>query len=181
MQLAHSTSDAGLDAAIVAIWLEVQLAYALAASTLSALKTFTEDFNSGFGQGFTRGKGDGSYGLSHLSASSKPDPGKPHSHALVSTTELKPKPCPGDDIEVHSKPCMDRRYQPPPPLRPLRIRPETSGQHSTEISAEPWHVPRSAGSDDSIVPADDLVIVRGQTYEIHHDQAPIWTPWRERE
>ena len=56
LRLRHASSDAGLDSAIVTIWLEVQLAYALAASTLSALKAFTESFETGFGLGFTRGK-----------------------------------------------------------------------------------------------------------------------------
>jgi len=70
LRLHHQSSDAGLDSAIVTIWLEVQLAYALAASTLSALKHFTESFNSGFGLGFTRGKSEnGSYALSHMSRS----------------------------------------------------------------------------------------------------------------
>jgi hypothetical protein len=70
LRLRHQTSDAGLDSAIVTIWLEVQLAYALAASTLSALKAFTESFNSGFGLGFARGKSENSsYALSHMSRS----------------------------------------------------------------------------------------------------------------
>jgi len=70
LRLRHQASDAGLDSAIVTIWLEVQLAYALAASTLSALKAFTESFNSGFGLGFTRGKSEnGSYALSAMSRS----------------------------------------------------------------------------------------------------------------
>jgi hypothetical protein len=70
LRLRHQNSDVSLDSAIVTIWLEVQLAYALAASTLSALKTFTESFNSGFGLGFTRGKSEnGSYALSAESRS----------------------------------------------------------------------------------------------------------------
>jgi hypothetical protein len=71
LRLRHQTSDAGLDPAIVTIWLEVQLTYALAASTLSALKAFTESFNSGFGLGFARGKSENSsYALSsHMSRS----------------------------------------------------------------------------------------------------------------
>ncbi|KAM0705577.1 hypothetical protein Q7P35_006936 [Cladosporium inversicolor] len=70
LRLRHASSDAGLDSAIVTIWLEVQLAYALAASTLSALKAFTESFETGFGLGFTRGKSEnGSYALSDMSGS----------------------------------------------------------------------------------------------------------------
>jgi hypothetical protein len=49
LRLHQASSDAGLDSAIVTIWLEVQLTYALAASTLSALKAFTESFETGFG------------------------------------------------------------------------------------------------------------------------------------
>ena len=70
LRLRHETSDAGLDSAIVTIWLEVQLTYALASSTLSALKAFTESFNSGFGLGFTRGKSEnGSSARSNMSLS----------------------------------------------------------------------------------------------------------------
>ena len=70
LRLRHASSDAGLDSAIVTIWLEVQLAYALAASTLSALKAFTESFETGFGLGFTRGKSEnGSYAMSGMSGS----------------------------------------------------------------------------------------------------------------
>lgn len=70
LRLRHETSDAGLDSAIVTIWLEVQLTYALAASTLSVLKAFTESFNSGFGLGFTRGKSEnGSSAPSNMSLS----------------------------------------------------------------------------------------------------------------
>jgi hypothetical protein len=72
LRLRHQASDAGLDSAIVTIWLEVQLAYALASSTLSALKAFTESFNSGFGLGFARGKSESensSYALSQMSRS----------------------------------------------------------------------------------------------------------------
>ena len=70
LRLRHAFSDAGLDSAIVTIWLEVQLAYALAVSTLSALKAFTESFETGFGLGFTRGKSEGgSYALSGMSGS----------------------------------------------------------------------------------------------------------------
>jgi hypothetical protein len=70
LRLRHESSDAGLDSAIVTIWLEVQLTYALASSTLSALKAFTESFNSGFGLGFTRGKSEnGSSARSNMSLS----------------------------------------------------------------------------------------------------------------
>jgi hypothetical protein len=67
LRLTRASSDPGLDSALVTIWLEVQLAYALAASTLSALKAFTESFETGFGLGFTRGKSEGSYALSRFS------------------------------------------------------------------------------------------------------------------
>jgi hypothetical protein len=70
LRLHHQASDAGLDSTIVTIWLEVQLTYALAASTLSAPKAFTESFHSGFGLGFTRAKSEnGSCALSHMSRS----------------------------------------------------------------------------------------------------------------
>lgn len=67
LRLARPARDPSFDAARVAIWTDAQLAYALASSTLSALRAFAESFNSGFGLGFVRGKAEGSYALSALS------------------------------------------------------------------------------------------------------------------
>ncbi|GIZ40553.1 hypothetical protein CKM354_000388700 [Cercospora kikuchii] len=64
LRLSGRESDAGLDSALVNIWMEIELAYAIAASTFSALKTFTENFNTGFGVAQLRGKSEGSYGVS---------------------------------------------------------------------------------------------------------------------
>ena len=180
MQLRLPQTDQGLGSALVVIWLEVELAYALAASTLSALKAFTESFNSGFGLGFTRGKGDGSYGMSNVSGSSgqstkkdpaalessagasrmgsiAPDPKKGHAEILVS-----PMTPPAETIEEH----------------PLRLRPETELKTFTPVTADPmysdWRKGSSAGSDTS--GGDDMVIVRETAYEVQHDRAPMLPP-----
>ena len=58
MNLRLPGSDAGLDSAMVLVWMEIELAYALSASTFSVLKPFTESFNFGFGLGFARGQGE---------------------------------------------------------------------------------------------------------------------------
>lgn len=90
LRLARPASDPSFDAARVAIWTEAQLAYALAASTLSALKAFAESFNSGFGLGFTRGKGEGSYALSAVrSGSAGGGPGSGASAAAAAAAPAK--------------------------------------------------------------------------------------------
>ena len=53
------------------ILIEIELAYALAAGTLSASKAFTESFNSSFGLGFARGRNRDDYYLSRLDSSAK--------------------------------------------------------------------------------------------------------------
>ncbi|KAF1826103.1 uncharacterized protein K489DRAFT_350412 [Dissoconium aciculare CBS 342.82] len=63
-ELQQPQIDVGLQSALVAIWMDVELAIALAASTISALKTFTENFNIGFGLGFTRGRLEQRYDMS---------------------------------------------------------------------------------------------------------------------
>ncbi|KAF2859173.1 hypothetical protein K470DRAFT_278008 [Piedraia hortae CBS 480.64] len=54
MRLRKPHTDPFLASGLVIIMSEIQLAYAIGVSTLSALKAFTESFNSGFGLGFAR-------------------------------------------------------------------------------------------------------------------------------
>lgn len=54
LKLSVPSTDPGRMSGIVIIWFEIQLAYALASSTLSASRSFMEGFNSGFGFGFVR-------------------------------------------------------------------------------------------------------------------------------
>lgn len=177
--LNHPESDAGLDSALVTIWLEVELAYAIGSSTLSALKSFTDNFTTGFGLGFTRGKGEDSYGLSNVSGStgntSKTEKAKsasPPQSRTDRTTETTPE---------SKKASSDLRVPPKAHTsnvaidEPLRLRPEGVVAY-TSVSAEPyggdlWRANSSVGSDSS---GDEMVILREREYEVqHHDQAPM--------
>ncbi|KAK5127064.1 hypothetical protein LTR85_008423 [Meristemomyces frigidus] len=186
MQLRLPHTDPGLGSALVVIWLEVELAFALAASTLSALKAFTESFNSGFGLGFTRGKGDDSYGMSNVSGSSgqsskSKDPSALGSSAGASRMgSIGPVTPAKDDVEVVVSPIAPMVEIEEHPA--LRLRPETELKSFTHVSAEPmygdhgpWRENSSAGSEHS-VGGDDMVIMRETAYEIQHDQAPMLPP-----
>lgn len=175
MHLRDESSDAGLDSAIVTIWLEIELAYAIASSTLSALKTFTESFASGFGMGFTRGKGEDSYGMSNVSGSSGQSPKNEKSDKSVSPSSSGTG---GNTLRRHERPkgAADRTAVHTTGEPGLKLRPETDITTFTSVSAEPtaysgdvWRA-NSSASDSS---ADDMVIVRETAYEVQHDQVPI--------
>lgn len=174
LQLRLPETDPGLDSALVVVWLEVELAYALAASTLSALKAFTESFNSEFGLGFTRGKGDGSYGMSDVSGSSnspsrlkleKPkdasqlESGISKDNAGISIASLSP--------ESHGV-----------SQTPFALRPENEKISTvTRVSAEPATGELAASRDnscaDSTSTTNDMVIMHETGYEVQHDWMPI--------
>lgn len=175
LQLRQRTADAGLDGALVSIWLEIELSYALAASTLSALKAFMESFDSGFGLGFTRGKGDDSYGMSNVSGSSggkscateKSKTTSPTSSgARASTVPVLPAQSP----PIPAVPAHPRRND------SIRLRPEQDIAYRTAISAEPfgdislWRADSSSAESES---SDDMVIHRDMAYEVQHDEAPM--------
>lgn len=181
MRLRLSHTDPGLGSALVVIWLEVELAYALAASTLSALKAFTESFNSGFGLGFTRGKGEDSYGMSGVSGSSGQSSKSKDASALGSSVgasrmgSVGPATPSKNDIEVVVSPVAHSAES-------LRLRPETELKSITRVSAEPrygehapWRDNSSSDSEHSIV-GEDMVIMRETVYEIQHDRAPMLPP-----
>lgn len=153
LRLHRESSDAGLDSAIVTIWLEIQLAYALAASTLSALKAFTESFETGFGLGFTRGKSEnGSYALSGITGSANGTTNTTSSHSRPDE-----RPIAGPSTARPTTTSLDRikaiRYEDtagynssaPRPVspasrtsstRPLRLRPDlTSRAGNTTATA----------------------------------------------
>jgi hypothetical protein len=176
LQLAHRSSDPGLDGALVSIWLEIELAYALAASTLSALKAFVESFDSGFGLGFTRGKGDDSYGMSDVSGSSG-HTSKTEKTATTFSGDRQSYPPP----EAHDK-MPQCHVSPVAPVArrsngsPLRLRPERGIAYRTEISAEPFgdiSVWRAGSSNDSESSGDDMVVHRETAYDVQHDEAPM--------
>ncbi|KAK4506975.1 hypothetical protein PRZ48_000709 [Zasmidium cellare] len=175
--LNHEDTDIGLDSALVTIWLEVELAYAIGSSTLSALKSFTDNFATGFGLGFTRGKGEDSYGLSNVSGStnhtSKTEKAKSASPSQSRTDKS------ADRTTVDRK-ASDPRVPPPAHVNnvasdaPLRLRPEGAVAYAS-VSAEPycpelWRANSSVGSDSS---GDEMVILRETAYEVQHDQAPM--------
>ena len=182
MQLRLPSTDAGLTSGLVVIWLEIQLAYALAASTLSASKAFTESFNSGFGLGFTRGKGETSYGLSDISGrsaeSSKREKSRNDSalesengrSAIRSPPTLTPK---ASDLEV-----LVTSASPPTPesQERLKLRPEPGLKSFTSVSADrevgPWRDNSSLATTNDSSTDQDMVIVRETGYGIHHDEVP---------
>ena len=185
-----SSTDAGLVSGVVVIWLEIQLAYALAASTLSASKAFTESFNSGFGLGFARGKGEDSYGLSDFSGAGK-TPGSSkdeksrndsalESGAAASKVEVLPPELLGrqyidkQHIETIDSSINSNAQQSSTTNEHLKLRPDTGFKTFTQVSAErdlgPWRENSSNYSEGS---TDEGVIVRETGYEIQHDRAPI--------
>ncbi|KAK6394989.1 hypothetical protein LTR65_001178 [Meristemomyces frigidus] len=184
-QLRLPPTDPGLGSALVVIFLEVELAYALAASTLSALKAFTESFNSGFGLGFTRGKGDGSYGMSNVSgisghSSKSKDRSGLGDSAGASRMGSIGLATPAKDIPIVVSPITPVAETIEP--QALRLRPERGLMTFTHVSAEPvygdhepWREHSSAGSENSIG-GDDMVIMRETGYEIQHDRAPMLPP-----
>lgn len=183
LQLRLPHKDAGLDSALVVIWMEIELAYALAASTLSALKAFTESFNSGFGLGFTRGKGDGSYDLSDVSGKSgqssrteKLKDGSTLESASSGSRIRSPVPDSNkDNVDVSVKSLSPGGSHLEHPA--LRLRPEHEVNSVTRVSAEPasgessWHHDNSCNGSESS--GDDMVILRETEYSVQHDRAPM--------
>ncbi|CZT22712.1 uncharacterized protein RCC_08417 [Ramularia collo-cygni] len=177
LQLRHRNADAGLDGALISIWLEIELSYALAASTLSALKAFMESFDSGFGLGFTRGKGDDSYGMSNVSGSSGGQSSKTEKSKSGSPTSSGARGAPTPVLPGKKDPQTHGAAATPVPGRDnaMKLRPEQDIAYRTAISAEPfgdislWRANSSSGSESS----DDMVIHRDMAYEVQHDEAPM--------
>lgn len=180
LRLRQRTSDVGLDGAIVSIWLEIELAFALAASTLSALKAFMESFDSGFGLGFTRGKGDDSYGMSGISGSSGDPSSNTDEHKSISPISSGFR-----ESIVPALPSTKQRQvrvlAGPTGLnndctRTMKLRPERDIAYNASISAEPfgdislWRANSSSGGSES---SDDMVIHRNMAYEVQHDEVPM--------
>ena len=175
----EKSDDVGLDSAFVLIWMEVEMAYAIGSSTLSAMKSYTDSYNTGFGMGFARGKGEDSYGLSNVSGSSGQSSRAEKAKSTSPTTSRT-------DRSTRTTPDGERDPQPPLPTIhgrnvadsvPLKLRPLT-GVTSTSVSAEPhndvsqWRTAggSSIGSHSS---GDEMVILRHTEYDVHHDEAPM--------
>jgi len=183
LQLRLPNSDPGLDSALVVIWTEVQLAYALASSTLSALKAFTESFNSGFGLGFTRGKSDSNYALSGMSgksgSSSKTEKARSDlilESNLASSGVRSPElqAIKYDDVGISVKPLTLRSGA--FSNDPLRLRPEEGVKNFASVQAGPTApepVWRQASCTISETSDEDMVILRETELSVHHDRAPI--------
>lgn len=183
LQLRLPKSDPGLDSALVVIWIEVQLAYALASSTLSALKAFTESFNSGFGLGFTRGKRDSNYALSGMSGQSgsssktekaKSDMGLESNTASSGVISPELQALKYENIGVDVKPLVSRTDS--PCEEPLRLRPEGGIKSFASVHAQPappepvWRQASCTASESS---DDDMVILREMELSVQHDRAPM--------
>lgn len=165
---------------MVVIWLEVQLAYAVAVGTLSASKAFTESFNSGFGLGFTRGKGDDTYNLSDMSGkiptTSKDEKSRNDSALESGGDNSRTQSPPPRDIKID---LMDPIVTPIPPAGSttslqLKLRPEGEIESVTQVTADgemgPWREHSSNASEGF---DNGMFIVRETGYGIQHDQAPI--------
>lgn len=188
LDLRRQEADAGLEGALITIWLEIELAYAIGTCTLSALKSFSESFHTGFGLGFTRGKGHDGYGMSDVSRSSAQashtEKARPvsRSHSCTPRNPTTADRAPKMHSEAGARPCR----QPINVLMrepPLKLRPETGIATYTSVSAEPfaeaaaWQqshktmgATSSVGSDS---PSEDMVIFRELGYEIQHDRVPM--------
>ena len=201
LRLRQETSDAGLDSAIVTIWLEAQLAYALAASTLSALKHFTESFNSGFGLGFTRGKSEsGSYALSsHMSRSGGTGTGTSIASRSKSDTHYTGTTSPQAQAEMHKHKhdnFLSFTKTSPCKLRPDLVGPRLSATATaTATTAPEYDSDWNHGSDVDVVhpgervresdlvghlgparaPEGGLVIMRETELSVRRDPAPGYT------
>ncbi|KAK3109613.1 hypothetical protein LTR53_016948 [Teratosphaeriaceae sp. CCFEE 6253] len=185
LQLRLPQTDPGMESGLVVIWLGVELAYALAASTLSALKGFTESFNSDFGLGFTRGKGEGSYGMSDVSGGSAESSkvGRPKNPAAIESAAEASRVAsvtPGGTQAHAAAPAVRpmRSAEAIAEHPPLKLRPERALQTYTCITTDAEHKPWRSGSRassrySSPATADDMVIMREATYEVQHDRAPM--------
>jgi hypothetical protein len=200
LRLSHASSDAGLDSAIVTIWLEVQLAYALAASTLSALKAFTESFETGFGLGFTRGKSEnGSYALSGMSGSGNgttttttTSQSKHTNHRQQHQNQRNPSTTPIHTIKYEDTTPLARPLSPASKTsstQPLRLRPDLASTATATATATasasatsetgstaPWHNNHSGGSSSVSSLREErsepLVIMRETELSVRREVAP---------
>lgn len=182
LQLRLPSTDIGLASGIAVLFLECQLAYALASSTLSASKSFTESFNSGFGLGFTRNAGEASYGLSDVSGksgTSKDEKSRGHStvDSTNSAARAPPRPRRPSDGRIDTLMASE-----PPGTAPLKLRPENEGKTFTSVSAQPVysgagdHGPwsnESASSSNYSSTNDDMTIHAETSVEVHCDAAPM--------
>lgn len=181
MQLRQPSTDPGTGSALVVIWLEVELAYALAASTLSALKAFTESFNSGFGLGFTRGKSVSGYGMSDVSGSSsgksKNTAGQ-ESSVDASRKDSVAREATKDNTDIIISPVSPTQATTNEQHQPLKLRPETT-KNVTHVSADPMYSDHgvwregSIGDSHNSSEGDDMVIIRETAYDVQHDRAPM--------
>lgn len=162
IQLRSTNADPSQGGALVVVFMEIELAYALASCTLTALKAFTESFNSGFGQGFTRARDD-QYDVPGMSKGSGGSlkPGNEHNKATPGVEETE---------YVAELQAAVKSWTNPPPLK---LRPDGDGANLTKVFAQPgntWRRDNNNGSDSS---RDDLVIFRETQLSVQHDELPM--------
>lgn len=163
----------------------MQLAYALAAGTLSASKAFTESFNSNFGLGFTRGKVNDSYGLSNVSSKtpvSSNDGKSGNDSTLESGNSVsRTHSYPSDSFPKSQIEYSDPMVTPMPPSDSrgslhMKLRPDVEANTLTHVSAdtgaEQW---RDQSINSSNNDGNDMVIMRETGYKIQRDQPPFWS------
>lgn len=177
-RLNQQDSDPSYGGALVVILMEIELAYAIAANTLSVLKAFTESFNSGFGQGFTRGKGS-QYDMSGLSKETGQSSESSGVAKRKSGSILKGLTSTEQAEVLNQDLSSPDRGQSPNSF--MKLRPEHEGENITRVSTDPgraWRMGHHTANSDSS--GDDMVIRRETELSIYHDRAPILaTPGRQ--
>ncbi len=124
-RLCRATTDPGLDSALVAIWMQVEVSWAIVSSTFSAVRAFPMNSNSSFGFGFTSQAGPESYNLSRMEKST---PGSSNDssearHQIVQNSCERLR----IGIEASAKPSQSS---------PLRLAPSRD-QHRIQINTQP--------------------------------------------
>ncbi|WPG98161.1 Hypothetical protein R9X50_00094700 [Acrodontium crateriforme] len=174
LDLRLPSAEEGLDSTLVVIWLEIQLTYALAASTVSALKSFTSNFNSRFGLAFTRGKGEGTYDLAGTISDQNSDPRSPRTapSKTSSTAEIIPTRFVPNSARIKSaaSPTETNDTLSSTP-ESMTLSPEHKFKCVTQISAEPKSTPPTHAFSGNNVNANDedaaVGIFHERCYHVH--------------
>ena len=148
-RLCRKDIDVGLASSLVLIWMQIEVSYAIVASTFSALRAFTMSFNSGFGYGFTVNAGPESYKLSKMN----PTPNSSSKGSNVVRSQIERPEQDRSRGVTHYSASSGRRT-------PLRLDPHP-GRHTTQVSsqrqANAYREGRSSSSERDV---EDHGIVR---------------------
>lgn len=160
-RLCQRTTDAGLGSALVMIWIQIEVSYAIIANTFSALRAFTMSFNSGFGYGFTVNAPE-SYKLSKLERSKLSSSPRDESNAGASKSgQSSHGPSHDTPAPVASRAEADASSLKLDPKLGQNLT-ETSSNRQTDANRSKW---REDGSENSEQDPEDHAIVRDTVSE----------------